>query len=85
MGHGGTKVLQLFCGYKSLLTGVYPMRSDNNCAGTLEDFTRTYGDPNALCFDNAKVQTGIDVYPQLSLYRKYRMQYTFRSCNWPTT
>jgi hypothetical protein len=37
MGHGGTKMAQLFCGCSSLLTAVYPMRRENNIAGTLED------------------------------------------------
>jgi hypothetical protein len=35
MGHGGTKMLQLFCGCSSLLTAVYPMHRENNIAGTL--------------------------------------------------
>jgi hypothetical protein len=48
MGHGGTTMLQLFCGCKSILTVVYPIQSENNIAGTLEEFIHHYGAPNAL-------------------------------------
>jgi hypothetical protein len=56
IGHGGTKMVQLFCGCSSLLTAVYPMRRENNIAGTLEDFIHHYGAPNAVFSDNAKSQ-----------------------------
>ena len=55
MGHGGTKMVQLFCGCSSLLTAVYPMRRENNIAGTLEDFIRFYGAPTAFFSNNAKI------------------------------
>jgi hypothetical protein len=58
MVHDGTKIVQLFCGCSSLLTAVYPMRRENNIAGTLEDFIRFYGAPTALFSDNAKSQIG---------------------------
>jgi hypothetical protein len=58
MGHGGTKMVQLLCGCSSLLSAVYPMRRENNIAGTLEDFVRFYGAPTALFSDNAKSQIG---------------------------
>jgi hypothetical protein len=38
MGHGGTKMVQPFCGCQSLLTVVYPKRCAGNIAGTLENF-----------------------------------------------
>jgi hypothetical protein len=68
MGHGGTKMVQLFCGCPSLLTAVYPMRRENNIAGTLEDFTRQYGATNALFSDNAKSQIGLAVQETLHMY-----------------
>ena len=68
MGHGGTTMLQLFCGCKSLLTAVYPMRRENDIAGTLEDFIRHYGAPNALFSDNAKSQIGRAVQEILRMY-----------------
>jgi hypothetical protein len=68
MGHGGTKMLQLFCGYKILLTAVYPICSENNIAGTLEDLIRTYGAPNSLFSDDAKAQTGMTVQEILRMY-----------------
>jgi hypothetical protein len=58
MVHGETKMVQPFCGCSSLLTAVYPMRHESNVAGTLEDFIRHYGAPNALFSDNAKSQIG---------------------------
>jgi hypothetical protein len=54
MGHGRRRMAQLFCGSSSLLTAVYSMRRENNIAGTLEDFIRHYGAPNALFSDNAQ-------------------------------
>jgi hypothetical protein len=68
MGHGGTKMVQLFCGCSSLLTAVYPMWRENNIASTLEDFIRHYGAPNALFIDNAKSQIGCAVQEILHMY-----------------
>jgi hypothetical protein len=34
LGHGGTTMVQLFCGCKSLLTDLYPMRHEGNISGT---------------------------------------------------
>jgi hypothetical protein len=68
MGHGGTTMLQLFCGCKSVITAVYPMPSENNIDGTLEDFIRHYGAPNALFSDNSKAQTGRAVQDILRMY-----------------
>jgi hypothetical protein len=68
MGHGGTTMLQLYCGCKSILTAVYPMRSEYNIAETLEDFIRHYGTPNALFSDNSKAQTGRAVQEILRMY-----------------
>jgi hypothetical protein len=45
MGHGGTKMVQLFWGCSSLITAFYPMRHENYIAGTLEYFIRHYGAP----------------------------------------
>jgi hypothetical protein len=68
MGHGGTTILQLFCGCKSILTTVYPMQSENNISRTLEDFTHHYGTPNARFSDNSKAQTGCAVQEILRMY-----------------
>ena len=46
----------------------YPMRRENNIAGTLEDFIRFYGAPTALFSDNAKSQIGHAVQEILSMY-----------------
>jgi hypothetical protein len=68
MGHGFTKIIQLFCGCIGLLTTVYPMWSEYNMSGTLEDFIRNYGAPNSLFSDNAKTQTGQAVQEILQMY-----------------
>ena len=68
MGHGGTTCLQLFCGCTSLLTAVYPMKNGDDMSGTLEDFIRHYGAPNALFSDNAKNQIGRAVQDILRMY-----------------
>jgi hypothetical protein len=68
MGHGGTKLVQLFCSCYSLLTGVYPMRRENSVTGTLEYFIRHYGAPNVLFSDNAKSQIGRAVQEILRMY-----------------
>jgi hypothetical protein len=44
------------------------MRRENNIAGTLEDFIRHYGAPNALFSDNAKSQVGRAVQEILCMY-----------------
>jgi hypothetical protein len=68
MGHGGTKMVTLFCGCSSLLTAVYPMLRENNIAGTLEYFIRFYGAPTALLCDNAKSQIGSAIQEILRMY-----------------
>jgi hypothetical protein len=35
LGHGGTKMVQLFCGCQSLITAVYPIQKEGNSSGTL--------------------------------------------------
>ena len=68
MGHGGTTMLQLYCGCDSQLTAVYPMKTETDMAGTLEDFIRQHGAPNALFSDNAKAQIGRAVQEILRMY-----------------
>ena len=68
MGHGGTTMVQLFCGCTSLLTAVYSMSSETQISGALEDFIRHHGAPNALFSDNAKAQTGKAVQEILRMY-----------------
>jgi len=74
MGHGGSTMLQLYCGVDSLLTAVFPMRSETEMAGTLEDFIRTYGAPNSLFSDNAKAQIGRAVQEILRMYAIHDFQ-----------
>jgi hypothetical protein len=38
LGHGGTTMLQLYCGCDSELTAVFPLKTEREMAGTLEDF-----------------------------------------------
>jgi hypothetical protein len=38
MGHGGTTMLQLYCGCNNQLTAVFPMKTEREMAGNLEDF-----------------------------------------------
>jgi hypothetical protein len=66
--HGGTKLIQFFCGCSCLLTAVYPMRRENNIAGTLEYLIRFYGAAIALFSDNAKSQIGRAVQEILRMY-----------------
>ena len=68
MGHGGTTMLQLYCGCDSQLTAVYPMKTETDMSGTLEDFIRQHGAPNALFSDNAKAQIGRAVQEILRMY-----------------
>jgi hypothetical protein len=68
MGHGGTTMVQLFCGCTSLLTAVYSMSSETQMSGALEDFIRHHGAPNGLFSDNAKAQTGKAVQEILRMY-----------------
>ena len=68
LGHGGSTMLQLYCGCNSHLIAVFPMKTDHEMAHTLEDFIRTYGAPNALFSDNAKAQIGKTVRHILRMY-----------------
>jgi hypothetical protein len=71
MGHGGTTMLQLYCGCDSQLTAVFPMKTEREMAGTLEDFIQFHGAPNALFSDNAKAQIGRAVQ---EILRKYAIR-----------
>ena len=68
MGHGGTTMLQLYCGCKSLLTAGYSMKTGDEMASTFENFIRQHGAPNALFSDNAKAQIGRAVHEILRMY-----------------
>jgi hypothetical protein len=52
--HGGATMAQLFSGTSSLLTAIFPMKSEFEMPGTLLDFIHKLGAPNALFSDNAK-------------------------------
>jgi hypothetical protein len=68
LGHGGALMVQLFCGTQSLITAVFPMRTEKEMPATLLDFIRKWGAPNGLFSDNAKVQIGKTVQSILRMY-----------------
>ena len=68
LGHGGSTMVQLYCGCTSHITAVFPMKTDHEMASTFEDFIRSYGAPNALFNDNAKSQIGKAVAEILRMY-----------------
>jgi hypothetical protein len=68
LGHGGSTMVQLYCGCTSHLMAIFPMKTDHEMAHTLEDFIRTYGAPNAIFSDNAKAQIGKAVQDILRMY-----------------
>jgi hypothetical protein len=68
MAHGGTTMLYFYCGCESQLTALFPMKSENEMTGTLEDFIRFHGAHNALFSDNAKAQIGRAVQEILRMY-----------------
>jgi hypothetical protein len=61
-------MFQLYCGCESQLTAVFLMKTEREMAGTLEDFIRLHGAPNALFSDNAKAQIGRAVQEILRMY-----------------
>ena len=61
MGHGGATMVQLYVGKTSQHTQVFPMQTEGQMAGTLEDYIRKVGAPNVLFSDNAKAQIGAKV------------------------
>jgi hypothetical protein len=67
-GIGGTTMLQLYCGCESQLTAVFPMKTESEIAGTLEDFIHFHDAPIALFSDNAKAQIGRTVQEILRMY-----------------
>jgi hypothetical protein len=68
LGHGGAMMVQLFTGVTSHITAIYPMKTENEMFGTLQDFIRQLGAPNALFSDNAKTQIGKKVQSILRHY-----------------
>ena len=57
IGHGGARMMQLYCGCTSEYLAGFPMVSDQQVSKTLLDFIRSYGAPNTLFSDNAKSET----------------------------
>ena len=68
LGHGGAEMVQLYCGTTSLITAIFPMKTESEMPGTLLDFIRKLGAPNGLFSDNAKVQIGKTVQSILRMY-----------------
>jgi hypothetical protein len=67
MGHGGAPMCQV-C-KDSQPTRAFPMKSEHEIPGILEDFIRGDGAPTGLMMsDNAKVQTGKEVLEILRMY-----------------
>jgi hypothetical protein len=78
LGHGGTKMVQLFCGCQSLLTAVCPIWREGNISGAREAFICQYGAPYSLFRDNAKSQIGKavrDIY-ECMLSRSFNVNHT---------
>ena len=46
IGHGGSKMVQLYCGTTSLITAIFPMRNESEMPSTLLDFICKLGAPN---------------------------------------
>jgi hypothetical protein len=67
-GHGGSKMVQLYCGTTSLITAIFPMRNKSEMPSTLLDFIRKLGAQNGLFSDNAKVQNGKTIQTILPMY-----------------
>jgi hypothetical protein len=67
-GYGGATMVQLYCGTSSLLTVIFPMKSESEMPGTLLDFIRKGGAPNAIFSDNAEVQIGKTAQSTLRMY-----------------
>ena len=55
-GHGGCTMLQVYAGVKSHFLKTYPMSTESEMPGTLEDLIRFIGAPDTLISDNSKVQ-----------------------------
>ena len=49
---------QCYTGVATQYTKAYPMSTEKEMPGTLEDFIRDVGAPNSLFSDNSKVQIG---------------------------
>jgi hypothetical protein len=73
-GHGGTTMIRLFCGTKSLLTEGYPMKTGDDMASTLKDFIGSYGALNALFSDDAKHQIDKAVSEIIRMYAINNLQ-----------
>jgi hypothetical protein len=74
MGHGGTTMLQLFCGVSGLLTTVFPMKTETDMTGTLEDSIQKHGAPTTLFSDNAKDKIGRAVQKFILMYAIHDFQ-----------
>ena len=68
LGHGGATMVQLYTGVKSLITAIFPMKTESEMPGTLLGFIRKFGTPNGLFSDNVKVQVGKTVQTILRMY-----------------
>jgi hypothetical protein len=67
-GHGGVTMAQIFCARNSQLGLAVPMRSEKDMPQTIHEWIRTYGAPNMLISDNAKVEIGKTVQDILRYY-----------------
>ena len=69
-GHGGATMVQVYVGAETRLTEAYPMSSENQMAGTLQEFIQKHGAPDVLMSDNAKAEIGNKV---LDILRNYHI------------
>ena len=67
-GHGGVTMAQIFCARDTQLGLAVPMRSEKDMPMSIHEWIRTYGAPNMLISDNAKVEIGKAVKDILRYY-----------------
>jgi hypothetical protein len=72
--HGGSKMVQLYCGTTSLIAAIFSMWNESEMPSTLLDFIRKLGAPNGLFSDNAKIQIGKTIQTILRMYSIDKMQ-----------
>ena len=67
-GHGGVTMAQIFCARNTQLGLAVPMKSEKDMPQAIHEWIRTYGAPNMLISDNAKVEIGRAVKDILRYY-----------------
>ena len=65
----GAKCAQIFVGRKTLVSDAYPMMTDGDFVGTLEDNIRKRGAMDVLISDRAQAEVGKKVQDICCMYR----------------